>query len=256
MAGRLKNPMNRNREVEQFNEISQSYGSFVEQDPVRNRLHYPAVISELGDKAKGKKVLDIGCGNGALDRLLAKTCEAEVVGYDAAPDSIALAAEREKVDNLGISYIAASHEEFKWPEPFDEAVSVMVLPYAKDPKDLEKFFKSAFDNLKSGGRFISVVFSPEFKNFGEVVANRKFVELPEHKVQVQFLDPKSAEMQFSADLTQFSEAEYTQAFSGAGFETAKWKTLYPNASGKEALGNEFWEKAEETQPYGLLVVEK
>lgn len=57
--------------AEQFNYGHQEYASFIESDPIRNFLHYPSVIKELGE-LEGKQVLDIGCGDGLFDRRIAK----------------------------------------------------------------------------------------------------------------------------------------------------------------------------------------
>ncbi|MEI6553650.1 MAG: class I SAM-dependent methyltransferase, partial [bacterium] len=90
-------------EVKQFDLISDKYSSFVDIDPIRNFLHYPAVIDLLGG-IDGKKILDIGCGDGVFDRKLAKEFGAKVVGYDKAPDLIKIAENLEKENPLGVEY--------------------------------------------------------------------------------------------------------------------------------------------------------
>jgi 2-polyprenyl-3-methyl-5-hydroxy-6-metoxy-1,4-benzoquinol methylase len=242
------------RQVEQFDSISGKYSAFVGLDPVRQFLHYPAIIQLLGD-IRGKSVLDIGCGDGVFDRVLAKDCGAKVVGYDKATDLIAIAQKSEQENPLDVEYVVSDPVTFKSDVHFDESFSVMVLSYAPDVDYLLRFFKSAYDHLKSGGRFMSVIFNPEFKAFNTVLANRLFKQKAE-EVEVNFLNPGTKEVQFTALLKQFTTEEYEAAAKKAGFRKVSWGQLFSTNQGKQTLGNDFWTLCEKEQPYAVVLAEK
>jgi 2-polyprenyl-3-methyl-5-hydroxy-6-metoxy-1,4-benzoquinol methylase len=74
-----------------------------EGDFVRQHLLNPALFELLGDVA-GKRILDAGCGQGYLSRLLARR-RAIVTGVEPAANFYRYAIERERSEQLGISYI-------------------------------------------------------------------------------------------------------------------------------------------------------
>ena len=53
-----------------FDQVT-NYTNYIEDDPFRRGLHFPAVEEVLGDLNK-KRILDIGCGDGLFSRLLAE----------------------------------------------------------------------------------------------------------------------------------------------------------------------------------------
>ena len=147
----------------QFNTISKDYSSFITTDPVRNYLHYPAVLDNI---KKDTSVLDIGCGDGRFLSMLASKPMGTLVGYDHARDLIKIAD--------SVRCLWSDPLKFKSKLRFDYATSIMVLPYAPDVAYLGHFFISAYKHLKKGGKFISVIINPEFEFYKKQVANRIF----------------------------------------------------------------------------------
>ncbi len=241
-------------EVKQFDSISKKYSSFVGIDPIRNYLHYPAVIKELAN-AKEKNILDVGCGDGFLPKILTTNLKAKVVGYDKSPELIQKAKNEELVDSLGIEYVVADQESFTSTIKFDDAVSVMVLPYSTNVEALDKFLSSTYLNLKDSGRFIAVTTNPLFTKFGTTIGNRIFNK-KDKKIEVNFLNPENGALQFTALLTQFTKEEYEKAATTAGFKNVVWKNLYATPEGKEILGDDFWKSCEEEQPYTVFIASK
>jgi toxoflavin synthase len=243
-------------EVVQFDSISATYAAFVAADPVRNFLHYPAVIGLLG-AVKDKNILDIGCGDGLLVRKLAQGYGAHMTGYDKAADLIALAEDEEHKHPLGIKYSVDDPLTFEPTAVFNEAFSVMVICYSPNASYLGYFFDSAYRSLERGGRFISVTFNPDFDNFDEVVANRIF-EQQDGRIKVNFLDPQTTDAGpiFTAFLNQFSKDEYIGAAQAAGFEKVTWVNIYPTSDGVSLLGKKFWESYNRAQPYIIMIAEK
>jgi len=86
------------------------------------------VVAAL-DLRPGMRVLDAGCGTGALEALLARRHpEVEVVAVDASPAMLARA-RRHQTGSSQTRFVAADIDDFlaRTPEGFDRVVSVNLL---------------------------------------------------------------------------------------------------------------------------------
>lgn len=115
----------------------------------------PRLLDLLGDVA-GLRVLDAGCGDGYLARVLA-TRGARVTGVDISPRLIEMARQREGADQ--ISYRVA---DLTAPLPgaagsFDAAASYLVLT---DLEDYRGFAATLGAVLKPGGRLVLALNNP------------------------------------------------------------------------------------------------
>ena len=235
-----------------FGKIDQ-YAAFVEKDPFRNGLHYPATLRQLGDVKK--RIVDVGCGDGRFPRLMAEQ-GAKVTGYDIAPEKIHEAQILEAANPLGIHYVVATPETFTSHERFDDATSVLVLPYSPSIAELTEFFRSTAKQLVEHGRFISVVFNPSFSAFGKNLGSRRFEKLEGNNVQVEFIDPISHETQFTSILHQYTKEEYEGAAVEGGLRTELWENLYATREAVERMGEPFWQDCHNEQPYAVHVARK
>lgn len=99
--------------------------------------------------APGMRVLDLGCGDGALTRAIAET-GAEVTGVDASADMVAaaraLGIEAHVVDGHGLGGWAASQA------PFDAVFSNAALHWMRDPAAV---FRGVAAALRPGGRLVA-----------------------------------------------------------------------------------------------------
>ena len=88
----------------EWNEAAESYSNFIRQgkDYYKDELNNPATFKLIGN-VKGKKILDLACGEGNNARLLAKK-EALVVGIDFSERLIDLARQLEIKEKLDITY--------------------------------------------------------------------------------------------------------------------------------------------------------
>jgi ubiquinone/menaquinone biosynthesis C-methylase UbiE len=119
----------------------------------------PVVIKMLGS-IKGKKVIEIGCGNGYFSRYLARR-GAKVTAFDISPKMIEIAKAEESKNPLGITYIerdAANLRGLK-SRSFDRAVANMSL---LDVVKIEKAIKETGRVLRPGGKFIFSILHPAF----------------------------------------------------------------------------------------------
>jgi len=113
-------------------------------------------VLELLNPQPGERILDIGCGDGALSEVLRKA-RATVVGIDGSPDMVAAAKQR------GIDARVADAFDLPFDAEFDAAFSNAALHWMK--RDPDAVLKSVSRSLKPGGRFAG-----EFGGHGNVAA--------------------------------------------------------------------------------------
>lgn len=143
----------------------------------RKVLLNPAISQLLGE-IKGKIILDAGCGEGYLSRLMAKR-GAVVTGIEPADNLINFAQERERKEKLGIKFLQEDLSSWK-PEPdfFDIIVSNMVF---MDIPDYKLAIHNCIVSLKPGGKFIFSISHPCFfeEGSGEWL-DKKYVVVKEY----------------------------------------------------------------------------
>lgn len=126
-----------------------------------NRQHViDPVIFRLTGSVKGLTILDAGCGNGYLCRLLAKK-GAKVVGVDISSEFIQMAKWKEKESPLGITYFLGSICDMSLCQDraFDIAISNLAL---MDLPDLDKAMRELHRVLKRNGRLVFSIMHPCF----------------------------------------------------------------------------------------------
>jgi SAM-dependent methyltransferase len=102
-------------------------------------------VLELLQPQSGERILDLGCGDGALtERLVAMG--AQVVGVDNSPGMIAAARQR------GLNARVTDARALGFENEFDAVFSNAVLHWIKDDPDAP--IAGAFRALKTGGRFV------------------------------------------------------------------------------------------------------
>jgi SAM-dependent methyltransferase len=127
-----------------------------EGDDGRRLLLNPAILSLLGD-VTGKRVLDAGCGQGYLSRLLAER-GAHVVGVDAAQRLVEYAKRLKAERQQGIEYHRRDLSRLgDVGVPFDSVVANMVL---LDIADWRAAMANCVGALRGGGRFIFSLHHP------------------------------------------------------------------------------------------------
>jgi len=113
------------------------------------------------------RLLDVGCGPGRLDRLLAAARpELQVVGIDASPDMIAQADRGPSLPNL--SFRVGSSEQPRFENEFDFAIAVLTFHHWEEPV---AGLAGVHRALKPGGRFWIFEGNPDAPA-GEVALDR------------------------------------------------------------------------------------
>lgn len=124
----------------------------------REVLLNPTILDLLGS-IQGKRVLDAGCGEGYLSRMLAKL-GAHVVGVDYSENMIKMAHER-TLEDLGIRFVHGNCEELSSFQDgtFDLIVSNMVI---QDLPNYDKAISEMYRLLSENGVFIFSILHPCF----------------------------------------------------------------------------------------------
>jgi SAM-dependent methyltransferase len=128
-------------------------------DHAKRHLINPALLGLLGDVA-GRRVLDAGCGNGYLSRMLAER-DATVVGVEPGQSLFDFAVEKERESPRGIHYVQA--DLCALPDlgaPFDAVVASMVLG---NIPDWTTAMAACVHALKPGGLFVFTTNHPCFE---------------------------------------------------------------------------------------------
>ncbi len=124
---------------------------FVSNHPFRHHCpttaRYRAVMAAVDDW-RGREVVDVGCGDGALAGWLAKA-GARITGIEPEADGRRLAREMFKKRGLFGDFIASAGDLN--PERFDIAVCSDVIEHVEDPRAL---LKEIHRLLKPGGRLV------------------------------------------------------------------------------------------------------
>lgn len=108
----------------------------------------------------GDRVLDVGCGNGALSRAAAAR-GARVTGVDISAPMLARARAHAAGEGLVVDFVDADAQVHSFPEPFDAVVSRFGVMFFADPA-------AAFANLaaalRPGGRLAFVCWQAQSAN--------------------------------------------------------------------------------------------
>ncbi|MFQ6061262.1 MAG: class I SAM-dependent methyltransferase [Thermoplasmata archaeon] len=129
-------------------------------DYYRDELNNPAFFELLGN-IRGKRILDLGCGEGYNSRIMARK-GARVVGIDFSQKMIDFAVEEEENERLGIDYYVLDARNLHTFEKdtFDTVACFMAL---QDIEDYRGAVKETCRVLKKHGRFVFSIPHPCFE---------------------------------------------------------------------------------------------
>ncbi len=147
---------------QEWNKSAEAWVDFVRtgKDHCRYYMNNPAMFRMLGN-IRGKKVLDLGCGEGYNTRMMARK-GAKVTGIDFAEKMIAFAINSEKRDKLGIKYYISNATKlsiFK-NNTFDIVSSFMAI---QDIANYRQTLKEVGRVLKKNGRLVIGTTHPCFE---------------------------------------------------------------------------------------------
>ena len=121
----------------------------------------PHVIEHCGD-VTGKKILDLGCGEGYLSRLLIKNGCEQITGVDLSKEMISVADQIKNEQNLDqATYISCDVNQFleEHSEKYDVIIAVFLFNYI-DTASMSHVIDKTHDLLTENGKFIFTVPHP------------------------------------------------------------------------------------------------
>jgi 2-polyprenyl-3-methyl-5-hydroxy-6-metoxy-1,4-benzoquinol methylase len=222
-------------------------------DRYRNELTDPAMLEAIG-QPDGLAVLDAGCGEGYLSRILARK-GATVTGVDSSARLIEAAQAQNLNDALPVSFDVASVDELPYPNStFDLVVCNHRLNDLHDPsKPISEFARV----LRNGGRVVILMLHPCFYN-----KHAEREQATNGLIAASYFDTRSIEQAFEVDgLTSpvantawFRPLEfYTQELHKSGFVITS--LTEPHPSPEQVQADSWWRKGF-TRPLFMLLVAK
>jgi SAM-dependent methyltransferase len=155
--------------VEKYNWLAEHYHNLrTKENPqgwfYNELLEMPATLELVGN-AKGKKILDFGCGTGIYAKLLTKK-GAKVKGFDISPEMIKIA----KKENPKLDLRVGSGNKIPFKEKFDMVIAPLVLDYFSD---WDRPFKEVSKVLKKRGYFVFSIGNPVSEMIKKIKAGNK-----------------------------------------------------------------------------------
>jgi 2-polyprenyl-3-methyl-5-hydroxy-6-metoxy-1,4-benzoquinol methylase len=147
-----------------------------EGDLTRQYLLNPAIFALIGD-VRNKAILDAGCGQGYLSRLLARQ-GARVTGVEPSDTFYTYALRREQAEQLGIHYQQADLSTWE-PNPgsFDFVVANMVL---MDIPEYTPALTNCVAALRPNGGLIVSILHPCFEEAGSAWKDQGYVAVRDY----------------------------------------------------------------------------
>lgn len=154
-----------------WDQIADSWICHMRQRPeaamARENILLPPLLDLIG-AVEGRTVIDDGCGEGFLSRILARM-GARVTGIDTSTVLLAEARRDEEREPLGITYLERSVADLQDLSGFDIVVSCLVLPIIPDYKEA---IREASRVLRPGGIFVAAFTHPCFDGVGAGMVQR------------------------------------------------------------------------------------
>jgi toxoflavin synthase len=153
--------------------IAEQYEQAIYAQAWRSRVEAHSFLSLIGD-VKGKKVLDVACGEGRFTRILRKAGAQEVVGIDISDRMIESARQQEARQPLGIEYRVEDVRTLVAQPYFDLVVSGWLLAHARTRDELAQMCQGLASQVSPGGRFVMVTTNPGVYDFDSAPDYRKY----------------------------------------------------------------------------------
>ena len=156
----------------------------------RNYFIMPNMLQYMGDVC-GKKILDLGCGEGGYSRELAKR-GAQLVSVDCSKRAIEYAGKLAQKENLQIEHFVRNSNDLYdiESEQFDIVLCSMML---MDCEDLAGTLREAVRVLKPQGKLYASVLHPCFDGNHEAGIGRQGTGLDRQVVVMNYFEPKEWE---------------------------------------------------------------
>uniref|UniRef100_UPI003FEDDC03 class I SAM-dependent methyltransferase n=1 Tax=Roseburia sp. TaxID=2049040 RepID=UPI003FEDDC03 len=170
-----------------WNAMGDEWFELAQTGEARNCFIMPNMLKFLGN-VQGKKILDLGCGEGGYSRELTKR-GAQLVSVDCSSKAIEYAISLARAENLDIEhFVRNSNDLFDIEsEQFDVVLCSMML---MDCEDFDGTLQEAYRVLKKGGKVFASVLHPCFDGNHETGIGRQGVGIERQVVVKNYFEPK------------------------------------------------------------------
>lgn len=227
-----------------YDDISLAYKIVHGELTVKKHAEEFTYLNLLGD-VQGKTVLDLACGEGRFSRTIKHGGAHQVVGVDISAGMIELARQAEDQQPLGTTYIHADVASLGTIGSFDVVSAAFLFNYAASKEALLALCRTAYSNLKAGGKLVASINATPLFPLLNNQATRKYGYLVQGPSPLREGD--GVEYSFftgnhSIRLLNYhwSRATYEWAFRQAGFGACNWQAPTVSPQGLEEHGHEFW----------------
>lgn len=193
----------------------------------------------------GKRILDLGCGDGHHTRKLKALNCAYALGVDISSTMIERAREAEHHDLKKIEYLMADAKQLPLPEqPFDLVTAFYLLPHARTREELLDMARTIYAQLGENKQFIGVTGNYGIgraafnqRKYGVMAHTKGPVEedpIPDGtELIITFYNDQDEPMCMVTDY-YYSTVTYEEVFKEAGFKSFQWVPYQcdPNAPNK------------------------
>lgn len=194
------------------------------------------VIAELLEATSGDRLLDVGCGYGRHDLVLASDYALTVTGVDISPGLIETARRLAREAGLSIDYEVKHGRDLDWHEEFDHTIFAFNTFSVFSRDDASPVLRGVHRALRTGGRlFMDLDNKPHNCRYG--TSYRDWRVLPaslllqevyfHHDISVEvnrdlYLDPENDELgEFVVFKRIYSEQDIRDLLSQCGFQVIK-----------------------------------
>ena len=237
-----------------YNEIAAAYIS-AQTHPIKQYVETFSFLRQVGN-LEGKSALDLACGDGYYTRLLKQQGAAAVVGVDLSKRMIDSARQQETAAPLGITYQQGDARRLGVVGQFDVVSAQWLLPYASTPDMLTAMCQTIYNNLKPGGRLLSITFNPwlrrqdfpRYKGYGlTLTADGPLQDGLPITTAVEY-----AGLAFDIVALHWGQEAYEVSLRQAGFTELTWRALRLSEEGLATFGSGYWQTLLE-RPYAIML---
>lgn len=225
----------------QYNKISSEYCETKQNTLYKFVIDYSIqqMLRPLLDKhglLTGKRVLDLGCGDGRYTRhLKALKCD-YILGIDISSEMIKRACDIEYHDSKYIDYIVGDARQLSYPEqPFDLVTAFFLFNHCRTRQEMLEIANSIYTQLGENGQFIGITNNVaagttcfQHRKYGRTRCIKIPLEenvIPDDtEVFVTFYN-ESDEPTCTIIEYYHSSRTYEEVFKKAGFKTFQWVLL-------------------------------
>jgi SAM-dependent methyltransferase len=217
---------------------------------------YEPTLMENFPNVKGKRVLDIACGDGLATRIIASLGAKEVVGIDIS-DELIKRTRNFHTPNVQYHVRDAIHEDLSEFGRFDVITAVMFLHYSQSKQDLKRAIQNVGQVIVPEGIFYTMTVNPEllrrgYCDYGVRITPESSQEGSRVKTELHSLDWKKF-CEFSN--FYWTQETYNSIFRDEGFEV-QWHKGIVSEEGRKRFGDEFWKNYDKEPIYYTITAKK